>query len=172
MSFARLLALFIIIPVIELSLFLTLGKYVGIPGTLALIVATALLGASLTRWQGMKTMQRFQERLGQGQIPGGEVISGVLILVAGALLLTPGFLTDFLGFSLLIPPVRTVIGQFVMKTYAKSLGVDLDQVTGKPRSAPGTQRRPGPDGMIAAKGRVIETEVVVTPDKADDKKSN
>ncbi|MEM7601682.1 MAG: FxsA family protein [Verrucomicrobiota bacterium] len=104
--FARLLILFITIPVLELCIFLILGSKIGISTTLAIIVLTAILGAWLTKSQGLKALTNYQNALSQGRLPHEEVMDGLLILIAGAVLLTPGFLTDAIGFSLLIPTVR------------------------------------------------------------------
>jgi UPF0716 protein FxsA len=106
---AKLLALFLIVPLIELVLLLTIGNKIGIWPTLALIVSTAVVGASLTRQEGLKTWWQFQEKLTTGAFPNEELLDGLMVLIAGALLLTPGFLTDTIGFVLLIPGSRRVI---------------------------------------------------------------
>jgi UPF0716 protein FxsA len=106
---AKLLALFLIVPLIELVLLLTIGNKIGIWPTLAIIVGTAVVGASLTRQEGLKTWWQFQEKLKTGAFPNEELLDGLIILSAGALLLTPGFLTDTIGFVLLIPGSRRVI---------------------------------------------------------------
>jgi len=115
--FGRLLILFITVPVIELFLFMYLGSRIGIPTTFAIIVATGFLGAYLTKSQGLKALRKYQEAVGQGKLPHEAVLDGLMILVAGAVLLTPGFLTDAIGFSLLIPAtrswVRSIAQQFL-----------------------------------------------------------
>jgi len=107
--FGKLLILFILIPLIELFLFLTLGDAIGIQWTIAIIIITAIIGAALTKSQGRKAMERFQQATSEGRLPHQEAMDGVMILIAGAVLLTPGFLTDAVGFALLIPPVRAVL---------------------------------------------------------------
>lgn len=107
--FAKLLLLFILVPVAELYLFLTLGAKIGVGPTLGIIVLTAIVGAWLTRSQGARAVARFQRALAEGRLPHREAIDGILILLAGAVLLTPGFLTDAVGFLLLVPPARAVI---------------------------------------------------------------
>jgi UPF0716 protein FxsA len=107
--FFRLLALFISIPVIELYLFLLIGARIGVLATLAIIVITGILGASLSRAQGLKTLVRYQQALAEGRLPHREVIEGLMILAAGVLLLTPGFLTDAIGFALLVPAIRDAV---------------------------------------------------------------
>jgi len=107
--FLRLLLLFIAIPLIELVLFLQIGSRIGLLPTIAIVILTGILGASLTRIQGLKTLARYQQALAEGRMPHAEVIEGLMILAAGAVLLTPGFLTDVIGFLLLVPPVRTEV---------------------------------------------------------------
>ncbi len=107
--FARLLALFIGIPILELCIFLVLGSKIGIPTTLAIIVITAILGAWLTKSQGLKALSNYQAAVSESRLPHEEVMDGIMILIAGAVLLTPGFLTDAIGFSLLVPSVRDVV---------------------------------------------------------------
>lgn len=102
----RLLLLFTTVPLIELALLLWIGARIGVPATIALILATGAAGAALARHQGLATWRRFQAALAAGRLPGSELVEGFLILVAGAVLLTPGVLTDAAGFLLLIPPAR------------------------------------------------------------------
>lgn len=104
--FSVLLILFIAVPVIEIALFIQVGGVLGGWATIALILLTAVVGASLVRNQGLKTLLSLQQRLKSGELPAGEILEGVLLLVAGALLLTPGFLTDFMGMFILFPPAR------------------------------------------------------------------
>lgn len=107
--FSVLLILFIAVPVIEIALFIQVGGVLGGWATIALILLTAVVGASLVRNQGLKTLLSLQQRLKSGELPAGEILEGVLLLVAGALLLTPGFLTDFMGMVILFPPARVWI---------------------------------------------------------------
>ncbi len=104
--FRVLLPIFILVPAIEVVLFILAGQYIGIPATIACIFFTGILGAYLAKREGTETLQRAKRQMESGQMPGDAVLDGACILVGGALLLTPGFLTDFLGFSLLIPPLR------------------------------------------------------------------
>lgn len=107
--FLKLLVLFILVPIAELSLFMTLGAEIGLGPTLAIIILTAFIGAALTKSQGAKAMANFRQATAEGRLPHKEALDGLLILLAGAVLLTPGFLTDTVGFLLLIPPARAVI---------------------------------------------------------------
>ena len=123
--FARLLILFIIVPIIELSLFMLLGKHLGLVPTLVIIVITAVIGASLTKSQGGKALANFQNALAMGKMPHKEMVDGLLVLIAGAVLLTPGFLTDTVGFLLLLPPVRAVVRGIVSEKLAKRVHVSV-----------------------------------------------
>jgi UPF0716 protein FxsA len=105
----RLLLLFTVVPLVELVLLIQLGRVVGLASTLALVLFTGVLGASLARWQGLATLRRVQAEMAEGRVPAAALVDGLLILVAGALLLTPGLLTDALGFLLLVPPSRAVV---------------------------------------------------------------
>jgi UPF0716 protein FxsA len=107
--FARIFLLFIIVPLIELFLFLVIGSKIGILPTFGIILLTGVLGATLARSQGVKALTKYQQAIAEGRLPHEAVIDGLLILVAGALLLTPGFLTDTIGFLLLAQPVRTLV---------------------------------------------------------------
>ncbi len=108
---------FLIVPFIEIYVLLQVGGLIGAFPTIFLVVFTAVLGAWLLRRQGFATWQRFQNSLQQGTIPAYEMIEGPILLVGGALLLTPGFFTDILGFACLIPPLRRKIAQFVIDNY-------------------------------------------------------
>ena len=82
------------------------GNWIGIAPTLVMIVLTAVIGVSLLRQQGLSTLYKAQEKMNQGQIPAMEMVEGIMLAVAGALLITPGFFTDTIGFLLLVPPLR------------------------------------------------------------------
>lgn len=111
----KLLLLFILIPIAELYLFLTLGKEIGLGATLAIIILTGILGAALTKFQGARALARFRQASAEGRLPHREILDGLLILLAGAVLLTPGFLTDTIGFLLLVPPVRALLRSWLGK---------------------------------------------------------
>ncbi|WP_455222604.1 FxsA family protein [Kaarinaea lacus] len=107
--FAILLALFFIIPIIEIYLLIEIGSIIGSFATIFAVVFTAVLGAWLLRIQGFSTLRRLQQTAAQGGIPAIEMLEGAMLLIAGALLLTPGFFTDALGFLCLVPPIRRTI---------------------------------------------------------------
>ncbi len=106
---------FILVPLIEIYLLLRIGGIIGILPTVFMVVATAVIGAWLLRVQGFSTWQRFQAGMAQGEVPTMEIIEGPILLVGGALLLTPGFFTDILGFLCLIPVSRKKFALYMME---------------------------------------------------------
>jgi len=117
--FLRLLLLFTIVPLVELFLLVKLGTVVGVGPTIALVLFTGILGAWLARQQGLDVLRRVNEDLSQGRMPTEAIMDGVLILIAGAVLLTPGLLTDALGFVLLIPRTRAAVRKIAAARFAR-----------------------------------------------------
>lgn len=113
--FIRLLLLFTIVPILELALLIQLGSYVGLLPTIGLIAVTGVVGASLARSQGFLVVNQIRNKLAAGSLPADSLIEGLLILIGGGLLLTPGLLTDITGFSLIIPLTRKAIRRLVKK---------------------------------------------------------
>ena len=107
--FLRLLLLFTIVPLVELYLLISLGRVIGVGATVLIVIATGALGAFLTRIEGLRVLRRVQDELAEGRVPTERLLDGLLILIAGAVLLTPGLLTDLLGFFLLAPPGRKLV---------------------------------------------------------------
>jgi len=101
--------LFLLIPLVEIYFLIKVGSVIGAIPTVALVIFTALLGAMLLRFQGLATLQRTRSAMAQGQIPAMEMFEGVLLVCSGALLLTPGFVTDAIGFLFLAPPFRKMV---------------------------------------------------------------
>ena len=147
--FAKLLLLFIIVPLVELYLLIVIGSRLTWPVTLGIIIVTGFLGAALAKSQGARAIARFRQAGAEGRLPHREVLDGLLILIAGAVLLTPGFLTDVVGFLLLVPPVRAV----VRNALATSLKSRIKIVT--PGFAAEATPKPPPGD-----GKVIDVEVV------------
>jgi UPF0716 protein FxsA len=106
---ALLVILFIVVPIAELYVIIQVGQAIGLWPTLFLLLVDAILGSMLLKHQGRSAWRRFNEALASGKFPGKEVADGALIIVGGTLLLTPGFLTDILGLTLLIPPSRALV---------------------------------------------------------------
>ncbi len=101
-----LLFLFVILPVVEIYTLIKVGSAIGAMSTIALILVTAFIGAGLLKRQGYATLARAREKMGQGALPAREMVEGIFLAVGGALLLTPGFITDGIGFCCLIPNLR------------------------------------------------------------------
>ena len=116
-----LLLLFILVPAIELALLLEVGRHLGTLPTLGLIAVTGVVGASLARRQGLAVLGRAQDQMARGELPTGSLADGVMILVAGALLITPGILTDAFGFLLLVPVFRDVVKNVSMNRLRKAI---------------------------------------------------
>jgi UPF0716 protein FxsA len=107
----------VVVPFVEIYLLLQVGGIIGAVPTIFLVVLTAVLGAWLLKQQGLATLQRFQASLAQGTLPAYEMVEGPILLVGGALLLTPGFITDIMGFACLIPQLRRKIAQYVIENH-------------------------------------------------------
>ena len=100
------LIVFMLVPIVEMWILIEVGGWIGALPTIALVVLTATLGLSLLKRQGVSTLMSARCKMDEGSIPASELVSGVMIAVGGALLLTPGFITDAIGFALLIPQTR------------------------------------------------------------------
>jgi UPF0716 protein FxsA len=107
--------LFVLIPVIELSVLIEVGDAIGALSTVALVFLTAIVGVSLVRSQGLSTLMQVQQKLARGEAPGKEIVEGMMLAAAGVLLLIPGFVTDFIGLLLLTPFTRSPIAAFLFK---------------------------------------------------------
>jgi len=119
MRLVGLVVAFIVLPIAELYLIYKVGDSIGILPTLALLAADSVIGSLLLRNQGRAVWNRFQRTMQSGRMPHREVQDGVLVIFGGALLITPGFISDILGLLLLIPPTRSVIRRFVMRALTK-----------------------------------------------------
>ncbi len=104
--FPLIAAIFLLVPIIEIYLLINVGEVIGAGWTIFLVVFTAVIGVWLLRIQGLSTLTRAQQKMQQDELPAREILEGMGLLVAGALLLTPGFFTDTVGFFLLFPPAR------------------------------------------------------------------
>jgi len=115
--FGYLILLFTILPALELVLLIKIGTHIGVTSTLFIIIFTGVLGAYLARLQGFLALQKIQAELARGVLPSVELMDGLMILVGGVVLLTPGFITDTLGFLLLIPWTRALIKKWLSKKF-------------------------------------------------------
>lgn len=135
-----LILLFIVVPILELYVIIQVGQLIGVLPTLILLLADALLGSWLLKHEGRGAWRRFNEALAARRFPGREVADGVLIVIGGTLLLTPGFLTDVFGLLLLLPPTRAIARRVL-----KRLTIGRFAVVGLGGSGPGPSG-PGPAG--------------------------
>jgi UPF0716 protein FxsA len=143
-----LLLIFILVPIAELYVIIKVGEAIGLIPTLFLLLADAVLGSMLWRQQGRAAWVRFNRALAENRLPHKEVFDGVLIIMGGALLITPGFLTDIVGLILLIPPTRAIVRAFASRRVRRRLamgdGATMWSFGGGARRPP--RRRPAPNG--------------------------
>ena len=118
---SRLFLLLAMVPLAEIWLLMLLAEKTNWLTTIAVVLSTGAMGIGLVRWQGIKTIQEIQRQLAAGQSPSKTIVSGVLILVAGAMLLTPGLLTDTAGFLLLIPAVRSAFASYLQRRFVSRM---------------------------------------------------
>ncbi len=111
--------LFIVMPILEMWLLIEVGSAIGALPTIGLVLLTAFIGISLLRYQGAMTLQKARMKMGSGELPAREMADGLFFAVGGALLLTPGFVTDAIGFACLTPGIRTVIIGFLAKNVVR-----------------------------------------------------
>ncbi len=154
----RLLLLFLIVPIAELYLLIEIGRRIGTFSTLALIFLTALLGSFLARRQGLAVVRRIQAEMAEGRLPASSMVDGVLILLAGAVLITPGVLTDLVGFVILVPATRALIKGYLWKRMERavrrgSARVHVDFGESGYASASGHDR-----GQAPIRGEIIDVD--------------
>ena len=115
--FLKLFLAFTLVPFIEIYLLIKIGAQVGAFNTILIVILTGLLGASLARLEGIKTMTKVRESLNRGELPAEEMLDAMLIFVAGVVLLTPGFITDLTGLALLVPQARFWFKRWLRKKF-------------------------------------------------------
>ncbi|SOE16963.1 UPF0716 protein FxsA [Hoeflea halophila] len=113
MRFSLIPFLLLFVPLAEIAAFVLIGGQIGVWATLGMVLLTAIIGSLLLRWQGMGLFNRINTEIRANRVPGRELVHGVMILVAGVLLLTPGFVTDSLGFLLFVPAIRDLVWRSV-----------------------------------------------------------
>lgn len=154
-----LLAAFIAVPVIEIAAFIQIGGWIGLWPTIAVVVLTAFAGTTLLRLQGLAVLQRAQEAAARNELPVTEVFDGLCLLVAGVLLLTPGFFTDALGFLLFVPPLRHLVALGLWNWLVRSGRVSFSAGGFYSGPPPGGGRSGGPrGGNPPGRGPVIDGE--------------
>lgn len=159
-----LLLLFILVPAVELALLIDIGGRIGALNTLALIVGTGILGASIARHQGLQVIARVRSDLQAGRMPGGAILDGVIILVAGALLVTPGVLTDLAGFLCLVPAVRSLIRQGLVRRFERAIRERRVEVVYRRTPGRGPWRPEGSNGP-----EVIDVDASEAPEEPETK---
>ena len=118
-----LVVVFIVVPIVELAVIIQVGQEIGVGPTIAILIVDSVLGSVLMRSQGRAAWRRFNEALAAGRPPAREVLDGVLVIFGGALLLTPGFVTDIVGLLFLIPPTRAVVRGLLVRRLGARLVV-------------------------------------------------
>jgi UPF0716 protein FxsA len=146
-----LVLLFIVVPIAELYVIIKVGELIGVWPTLALLLADAVLGSLLLRHQGRSAWRRFNEAIAAGRFPGREVVDGVLIVIGGTLLLTPGFISDVVGVFLLFPPTRALARRVLRRVTVGRFAV-VGFGGGRGPFGPGGGGGPGPFGPGAGPG--------------------
>jgi UPF0716 protein FxsA len=126
-----LVLIFIVVPIAELAVLIQVGQAIGVGWTVALLVADAVLGSMLAHSQGRATWRRFNAALQAGRPPAREVLDGALVILGGALLLTPGFITDILGLALLLPPTRALFRAILVRRFMDRMIVSMSRPRGR-----------------------------------------
>ncbi|MCH8921546.1 MAG: FxsA family protein [Planctomycetes bacterium] len=152
----KLFLLFTVVPLLEVVLLFYVEEYTNLGFTLALILLTGMVGAALARHQGWQTSQRIKQELARGRMPGDSLLDGLLILIAGALLVTPGILTDLVGFSLLVPGCRRIVKRRIVRKFKQRFRLRGFTVDAEPGPGDNNDERPPRDVIIDA--RVIESD--------------
>lgn len=158
MTFGRLFLLFTIVPLLELFLLLRIGGAIGAWPTVAIVIVTGLLGAALARREGIRAWRAVSAELAAGQVPAVELLHGFLVLVAGVLLVTPGVVTDAIGFGLLARPIRTRFLRWLRRRFVGRIevgGVEVGSISEGPFPWGGASRQPTPKSEDA-RGKIID----------------
>jgi UPF0716 protein FxsA len=168
------LLLFISLPIAELAVLIKVSQVINLGPTLLLVVFNSMLGLYLLRQQGLSSLRRVQQALDQGRLPVEGVIDGFGLMIAAALLVTPGLITDAMGFLLLVRPVRHFVGRWLVERAARSKNVRIDILGMSSRRSPSGPGRDGfhrqspfpsgPGARETGRGPVIEGEII-EPDR-------
>jgi UPF0716 protein FxsA len=150
-----LLLLFLALPIAEIYVIIQVGNAIGIVPTLLLLILDGFAGAALARWQGRAAWERFNRALAEGRVPTGETFDGAMIMLGGALLLAPGFITDIVGFALLIPPTRALLRIVITRLARRRIAFGMAIPGGGPRAS---GPRPSPGGPRPTSGRGYDYE--------------
>jgi UPF0716 protein FxsA len=127
-----LLVLFIVVPLAELYVIIQVGQAIGVLPTIAILLADSIIGSLLLRTQGRAAWRRFMSAVSEGRVPTNEVLDGVLVIFGGALLITPGFITDVLGIVFLLPPTRSLVRRVALANVAARMAASAMRFAGPP----------------------------------------
>ncbi len=152
--FPLILVLFLVVPIVELYVIVQVAGGIGVLETLGLLIVVSIVGAWLVKAEGYGVIRRVQAKTASGEIPGKELVDGALILFAGALMLTPGFVTDAVGLLLLLPPTRAIVRSFVMKRFS----VMADAKVASFGFGPGTAGGQGPTVFGFGSSQVFDVD--------------
>lgn len=164
-----LLVFFILLPIIEITLLIDIGSTIGAGATILLIITTAVVGVGLVRHQGFSILQDAQSQINAGQPPAKALAHGIFVLLAGLMLIIPGFLTDGIGFLLLLPPVRSLLLEFVIGSIVTNLTPNMFSARFYASASPqnkDAQKRTNPLNPKPANDDVIDANHIVI-DKND-----
>ena len=151
-----LLLVFILVPIIEIAIFMEVGGWLGVWPTLTIVVLTAVVGVKLLKQQGFKALGEIQQSLALGRLPAVEMAAAAQLVFAGGLLLTPGFVTDIIGFSLMVPSVRRGLASMLIRRWTPTSSGFAQNDS---HSNPDFQRQTSSgDSSDSLSGRVIEGE--------------
>ncbi len=156
--FGRLLLLFTLVPVLELYLLVQIGGEIGTVNTIAIVIVTGILGAAFAKSQGAQIIRKIQTTWGAGQVPGKELVHGALILAGGITLLTPGFVTDIIGLTLLFPVTRILYAKWLYSYFQKKISKgqwSYSSTSAGPQDSPGNTR-----DFYDPNEKIIDAEVV------------
>jgi len=160
--------IFFAVPVIEMLILIEVGSAIGTLPTIGLVVLTAVVGVWLLRMEGLATINRVQQKLSQGIMPDTELLEGVMLIIGGALLLTPGFATDLCGFICLLPGLRRPLAAHIIKTASFQRFHAHNQFGGPQSGASGPRNMPG--GGQTIEGEFVADDASGSKEDASDKK--
>lgn len=144
---------FLIMPMIEIAVFIAVGQHIGVMSTIGLAFLSAIMGGILIKHQGLTTLLAVHHATRSGKLPLTEIFDGICIVTAGALLITPGFVSDSVGFALLMPPVRALLRRFIREH--TNWGMDMSQSRFEGPQRPG----PTPPGVIEGEFERVEDDI-------------
>jgi UPF0716 protein FxsA len=155
-----LVALFIVVPIAELYVIIQVGQAIGAVPTIAILLADSIIGSLLLRHQGRTAWRRFNAALSEGRVPARETLDGALVIFGGAFLITPGFISDFVGLLLLVPPTRAVIRRMLVGVFSRRFVVSAVGSAGARamRGRGGGRGRPAGEDDYDVEGTAVEVD--------------